>query len=140
MILARQVGYFRWVTTSEVFARHPDLEISLTLFIPCTLIQLNRSFVTSTNARLIYINTVLYRSYIFRRHLYHPRGLPIRFIVNDDQQDATFWFIYLFLISSTCFGRCFRPSSGAFDCIYSFWYCPLMLLPAGVMDAIPSHP
>ena len=29
-------------------------------------------------------------------------------------------FIYLFLISSTCFGRCLRPSSGAFDCIYSF--------------------
>ena len=25
-------------------------------------------------------------------------------IVSDDQQDAIFWFIYLFLISSTCFG------------------------------------
>jgi len=24
-------------------------------------------------------------------------------------------FIYLFLVSSTCFGRCFRPSSGARD-------------------------
>jgi len=30
-------------------------------------------------------------------------------------------FIYLFLVSSTCFGRCIRPSSGARDCIYSFW-------------------
>jgi len=43
-------------------------------------------------------------------------------------------FIYFFLVSSTCFGRCFRPSSGARDCIYSFWYCSPMLLPAGVMD------
>ena len=33
-------------------------------------------------------------------------------------------FIYLFPIGSTCFGRCFPPSSGALDCIYSFWYCP----------------
>jgi len=33
-----------------------------------------------------------------------------------------FWFIHSFLISSTCFGRCFRPSSGELDCIYSFWY------------------
>jgi len=32
-------------------------------------------------------------------------------------------FIYLFLVSSTCFRRCLRPSLGALDCIYSFWYC-----------------
>ena len=25
-------------------------------------------------------------------------------------------------ISSTCFGRYFRPSSGALDCVYSLWY------------------
>ena len=48
-------------------------------------------------------------------------------------------FIYLHPISSTCFGRCFRPSSGAFDCIYSFWYSPPMLLPAGVMDDLEIH-
>jgi len=29
--------------------------------------------------------------------------------------------IYFFFISSTCFGRCFRPSPGALDCIYSIW-------------------
>ena len=29
-----------------------------------------------------------------------------------------FWFISLFLISSTRFGRCFGPSSGALDCKY----------------------
>jgi len=55
-----------------------------------------------------------------------------------------FWFIHLFLISSTCFGRCLRPSSGALDCIYSFWYCTPVLLLAGVMDemellAVQSH-
>jgi len=27
-----------------------------------------------------------------------------------------FWLTYLFIISSTCFGRCLRPSSGAFYC------------------------
>jgi hypothetical protein len=27
----------------------------------------------------------------------------------------------LFQVSSTCFGRCFRPSPGALDCIYSIW-------------------
>ena len=43
-----------------------------------------------------------------------------------NQQFATF---YLFtLISSTCFGRCFRPSSGAYHCNYRFCYCPPMLL------------
>ena len=40
-------------------------------------------------------------------------------IANDDQQDATI-LVYLFLTSSTCFGRCLRPSPGALDCIYSF--------------------
>ena len=34
-----------------------------------------------------------------------------------------FWIIYLFLVSSTCFGRCLCPSSRAHDWIYSFWYC-----------------
>ena len=47
-----------------------------------------------------------------------------------------FWFIFLLLISSTCFGRCFRPLSGALNCIYSFWYCPPILLPAGVTDEV----
>jgi hypothetical protein len=60
---------------------------------------------------------------------------PADRFVDDDQQEATiFWIIYLFLISSTCFGRCLRPSSGEFDCIYIFWYFPPILLLAGVMD------
>ena len=49
-----------------------------------------------------------------------------------------FWFVYLFLISSTCFCRCIRPSSRALDCAYSFWY-PQMLLPAGVVDALELY-
>ena len=40
-------------------------------------------------------------------------------------------FIYLYPISFTRFGQCFPKSSGALDCIYSFWYSPPMLLPAG---------
>jgi len=53
-------------------------------------------------------------------------------------KDVTLWFINLYPICCTCFGRCFRPSSGAFDCIYSFWYSPPMLLPAGVMYEMES--
>ena len=41
-----------------------------------------------------------------------------------------FWIIYFFLISYKCFGPCISPSSGALDCIYSYWYCPPILLPA----------
>ena len=56
-----------------------------------------------------------------------------------------FNLFYLFLSSFTCFGRCFRPSSGALDYIHNFGYCPPMLLPAGVMDemeihGVPFHP
>jgi len=42
----------------------------------------------------------------------------------------------LFLISSTCFGRCFRPPSEAPDWIYSIWYCSPKLLPAGVPNEL----
>jgi len=40
--------------------------------------------------------------------------------------------IYLFVITSTRFGRYFRPSSGAYHCNYSFWYFPPTLVLAGV--------
>jgi len=57
-------------------------------------------------------------------------------VVNDDQQDATvFWLVYLFLISSTCFGRSLRPSSGAPDFIYSLWYCLPMISISSVTPA-----
>jgi len=39
----------------------------------------------------------------------------------SNQQDATVQVNLLFLVSSTCFGRCFRPSSGALYSIYSIW-------------------
>jgi hypothetical protein len=39
----------------------------------------------------------------------------------SNQQDATIQVNLLFLVSSTCFGRCLRPLSGALDFIYSFW-------------------
>ena len=58
----------------------------------------------------------------------------VRIIRNWWPTRCNFWFIYLYPISSTCFGRCFHPSSGALDCIYSFWYSPPLLLPAGVLD------
>jgi hypothetical protein len=44
--------------------------------------------------------------------------------------------IYFFFVSSACFGQCFRPSSGALDCIYSIWYYSRRLLPGGVLDEL----
>jgi len=41
----------------------------------------------------------------------------------SNQQDATIQVNLSFQVSSTCFGRCFRPSSGELDCIYSIWQC-----------------
>ena len=52
-------------------------------------------------------------------------------ITIDNQQDAAV-MINLLLVSCTCFGRCLRPSSEAYHCNYSFWYCPPMFLLAGV--------
>jgi len=41
--------------------------------------------------------------------------LIYRFVYKSNQQDATIQINLLFLVGSTCFGRCFRPSSGALD-------------------------
>jgi hypothetical protein len=38
-----------------------------------------------------------------------------------NQQDTTIQVNLLFLVSSTCFGQCFRPSLGALDCVCSIW-------------------
>ena len=42
-------------------------------------------------------------------------------------------------MNSTYFGRKFRPSSGALDCVYSLWYNALTMLPAGDQDSVPPH-
>jgi len=65
-----------------------------------------------------------------------PRIVSI--ITIDNQQDAT-TLMYLLLIISTCFGRCFRPSSGAYHGNYSFWYCQPLLLLAGVATPASSN-
>jgi len=40
----------------------------------------------------------------------------------NNQPDATTQVNLLFLVGFTCFGRCFRPSLGTLDCIYSIFY------------------
>ena len=60
----------------------------------------------------------------------------IHFFYESNQQDATIEVNLLFLVSSTCFDRCLRPSSGALDCIYSIWQYSPKQLPAGVMDEL----
>jgi len=54
---------------------------------------------------------------------YHCTVLDERLYYNyvSNQQDAIIQVNSLFLVSSTGFGRCFRPSSGVLDCIYSIW-------------------
>jgi len=42
-------------------------------------------------------------------------------------------------ISSTCFGRKFRPSSRALDCVYSLWYNAPTMLPAGSIVGALYH-
>jgi hypothetical protein len=38
-------------------------------------------------------------------------------------------------ISSTCFGRWYRPSTVAIDCVYSLWFNAPTLLPTGSLEA-----
>jgi len=46
----------------------------------------------------------------------------------NSQLDTTIIILLITSISSTCFGRQLRPSSGALDCVYSLWYkAPTML-------------
>jgi len=57
----------------------------------------------------------------------------------DNQLDATIT-VYLIPISSTCFRRRFRPSSGTLDCVYSLCYNAPTVLPSGSQDAVPPNP
>jgi len=41
------------------------------------------------------------------------------YFYESNQQGETIQVNLLFPVSSTCFGRCFRPSLGAIVCIYS---------------------
>jgi len=54
----------------------------------------------------------------------------------NSQLDATIIVLLITLIISTCFGRSFRPSSGALNCVYSLWYNALAMLPAGDQDEV----
>jgi len=54
----------------------------------------------------------------------------------NSQLDAKIIIFLIISISSTCFRRYFRPSSGALDCVYSLWCMP----PAGDQDAMEPHP
>ena len=68
----------------------------------------------------------------------------VSIIVIDDLQDANI-LVYLFFPNQLyMFRAMFCQSSGALDCIYIFWYRPMVLLLAGVMDemersSMPFH-
>ena len=52
---------------------------------------------------------------------WHSWGRASWYSYEINQQDSTIQVNLLFLVGCTCFGRCFLPSSGALDCIYSIW-------------------
>ena len=57
----------------------------------------------------------------------------------NNQLDVTITVLLIISISSTCFGRQFRPSSGALDCVYSLWYNAPTMLPAGSIVGALYH-
>jgi len=59
-------------------------------------------------------------SYVQRNTVAHSRSVCTS-NYESNQQDATIQVNLLFLVSYTCFGRCFCPSSGELDSIYSIW-------------------
>jgi len=54
----------------------------------------------------------------------------------NSQLDGTIIVLLIISFSSTCFGRQFRPSLGALDCVYSLWYNAPTVLPAGDQDEV----
>ena len=75
------------------------------------------SLTTPTHAPLMYLNTVLYHCYMFRRQLRHPQGalqqhLKLTKILIRSNKLKQYAGIYLLQIYSTCFGCPSHPSSG----------------------------
>jgi len=54
----------------------------------------------------------------------------------NNQLHATIITLLIISISSTCFGKLFRPSSGALDGVYCLWYSAQMMLPAGDQNEV----
>ena len=51
------------------------------------------------------------------------------------------FLVYLFVSNQLyMFRAMFSPITRTLDCIYSFWYSPPMLLPAGFTDEVPPRP
>ena len=73
------------------------------------------------------------------KSLYRLSSRACREVNINSQLDATVIILLLIIsINWTCFGRKFRPSSGALDCIYSLWYEAKTMLPAGHQQAASS--
>jgi len=86
--------------------RNPVIIYALYMYVPV-------SFPWFSILSWSFLNTVLesWRSWVHALWYNYERN----------QHDATIQVNWLFLVSSTCFGQCFRPSSGVLDCIYSIW-------------------
>ena len=77
----------------------------------------------------------------FENYLHLPLRkifLPLYNKINN-QLDAAIIILLIISISSTCFGRWFRPSSGAADCVYSLRYNAPTVLSAGDVSPATSY-
>jgi len=76
---------------------------------------------------------------------YREYSLPriLHIFSEYNQQDATFLNLFISVRRSTCFGRVFRPSSGAQNCTYSVRYLSdrycYLLLAAGSSNGRKTH-
>jgi len=70
--------------------------------------QYKEYYIESAQYKECYIESAQYKEYYIIKY-------------ESNQKDATMQVNLLFLVSSTCFGRCFRPLSGALDFIHSIW-------------------
>ena len=75
----------------------------------------NMTGMSSPKVNLFFLQGNVYYSELRKQILQHET------VYESNQQDATIQVNLLFPVSSTCFGRCFRPSSEEPDCIYSIW-------------------
>jgi hypothetical protein len=124
LICSRQTLQYYFNHNTTIFFPRP-LQITIFDHVISPVISNNSSTVVNV---VTFENTNIFVAYCFRSLIFvWPRIIETNNI--DNQLDATVMVTVIIPISSTCFGRWFRPSSGAQDCVYSLWYnAPTMLV------------
>jgi hypothetical protein len=118
----------------ETWTISVDIFLNLTFMNPCIVIQLCRLIYYSKSALHVSDD-------VFAHHQEHLTVFTVSGSVHSSCCRLVSWMSWncslLFLVSSTCFGWCFCPSSGALDCIYSIWWFSPKLLLATSRQQLP---